>query len=92
MSDFGQLPSLANTASNGWFWAGMWYMIYIILILLFVGYGFEVAIVAASFVSMLIGIILVYAGLMAWEHMIVSVAILLFIFLYIIWSSSKGSN
>lgn len=89
VTDFGQIPGEANTASGGSFWLGMFYMIWVILIFLFVGYGFEVAIIVASFLTIIIGLLLVYADLMAWQHLISVVAVELFMFLYIIWSSSK---
>lgn len=92
ITDFGQIPGAANTASNGSFWVGVFYMLWIILIFLFVGFGFEVAVVTASFLMFILGILLVYADLMAWAHLVSVVAILLFMFLYIIWSSPKSRN
>jgi len=89
ITDFGQIPAAANTASSGSFWIGMFYMLWIILIMLFVGFGFEVALTVSSFIAIVLGLLLVYADLMAWEHLITVVAVELFMFLYIIWSSSK---
>lgn len=89
VTDLSQLPSEANTASNGTFWTGMFYMLWVILIFLFVGFGFEVAIITSSFVMLIIGMLMVYAGLMAWGHLVSIIAALLFMFLYVIWSSSK---
>lgn len=92
ITDLGQLPSEANNASNGTFWVSMFYMMWIILILLFIGWGFEVAIISASFVMLVLGLLMVYAGLMAWTNLLTMVGVLLFMFLYIIWSSSKIRN
>jgi len=89
ITDFGQIPDAANTASAGAFWVGMFYMLWVILILLMIGYGFEVAILVASFVMMIIGLLLVYTGLMGLGHLVTVIAVLIFMFLYIIWSSSK---
>lgn len=89
VTDFNQIPAAANTASNGSFWVGMLYMIWIILILLTLGFGFEVAMLVSSFASLIIGLLLVYAGLVAWKWVMTFVGVLLFMFLYIIWSSSK---
>lgn len=89
VTDFGQLPTEANNASNGSFWVGMFYMLWVILILLFIGFGFEVAMVVASFIMISIGLLMVYGGLMAWPHLVTVVGVLLFMFLYIIWSSKK---
>lgn len=89
VTDFGQLPAQANNASGGSFWMGMFYMIWVILILLFIGFGFEAAIIVSSFLTLVIGILLVYADLMAWQHLLTILGVLLFMFLYIIWSSKK---
>lgn len=89
VTDFGQVPAAANTASGGSFWVGMLYMVWIILLMLMVGYGFEVAMIVSSFVALIIGLLLVYSGLVAWQWILTFVGILVFMFLYIIWSSSK---
>lgn len=92
VTDFGDIPAAANTASGGSFWVGMLYMIWIILIFLTIGYGFEVAMIVSSFAALVLGLLLVYAGLVAWEWVITFVGILIFMFLYVIWSSSKVRN
>jgi hypothetical protein len=89
ITDFGQLPGEANTASGGLFWVSTFYMLWIIIMLLLIGYGFEVAILVASFLMLIVGLLIVYAGLMAWQHLLTVIGILLFMFLYIIWSSAK---
>ena len=89
VTDLAQLPQEANNASGGSFWVGMFYMLWIILIFLFIGFGFEVAMVVASFLMIVIGLLLVYGDLMAWQHLLTVIGVLLFMFLYIIWSSKK---
>lgn len=89
ITGFDEIPEAANTASGGSFWVGMFYMLWIILIFLFVGFGFEVAIIVASFIMIILGLIFVYANLMALAHLLTVVGVLLFMFLYIIWSSPK---
>lgn len=85
VTDFGQLPSQANVATGGLFWTGILYMLWIILILVLVGYGFEVAITISSFLGMIIALLLVYSGLVAWYHLVTFVSIILFMILYISW-------
>lgn len=92
VTDFGQIPEQANVASGGSFWVGMFYMLWVILIFLFVGFGFEVALIVASFIMLVLGLLLVYTGLIAWAHLVTVVSVLLFMFLYIIWSSPKVRN
>lgn len=89
VTDFGQLPSVANTATGGTFWVGMLQMVWIILILVLIGFGFEVAFVTASFLALIIAFFLVYADLIAWGYIAQFAGILLFMFLYIIWSGKK---
>jgi hypothetical protein len=90
ITDFGQIPAAANDASGGSFWVSMLYMMWLIMILVLISYGFEVAIVTASFVFLIVSIIMVYANLLAWEFTLTFAGVLLFMFLYIIWSSPKG--
>jgi len=89
MTDLSQLPAVANTASNGSFWPGMLIMLWIIMILIMIGYGFEIAFLVASFLALILSIFLVYSGLIAWWYSTMFVGICLFMFLYIIWSGSR---
>jgi hypothetical protein len=90
VTDLGQMPSLANTASDGLFWVGMLHMLWIILLLVLIGYGFEVALMVASFLSLILALVLVYSGAIGWAYVAEFVGILLFMFLYIIWSGKKN--
>jgi hypothetical protein len=89
VTDFGQLPALANQTTGNTFWVGMLYMIWIVLILVSIGWGFEVALLTASFLAMVIGILLVYAELISWNYVLSFVGIILFLFLWIIWKSRR---
>lgn len=88
ITDFSQIPAAANESGSG-FWTGMLYMCWIILLLMLTAYGFEVAIIASSFVALIVGLLLVYAGLVSWTYVLSFIGILLFMFLYIIWSGKK---
>lgn len=83
ITDLSQLPAAANTASDGGFWVGMLFMIWIILILIMLSYGFEVALLGSSFAALVLGVFLVYAGLIAWQWALVFLAVILIMFLYI---------
>lgn len=85
---FEQIPSVANTATNSTFWPGMLFMIWVILILVMIPFGWVVALLASSFIGLLLGIILVYAGLIGWTTAMIFAGILFFLFLYI--SFRKG--
>ena len=92
VTDFGALPSLANTATGGLFWVGILHMVWIILILVLIGFGFEVAISVASFLAMIIALLLVYGELVNWIFVVEFAGILLFMYLYIIWSGKKSNT
>jgi hypothetical protein len=89
VTDFANLPAAANTASSGTFWPGMLHMIWIIVFLVLVGYGFEVALIVSAFLGLVLSFFLVYAGLIKWGYIVEFAGILLFMFLYIIWSGRK---
>lgn len=90
ITDLGQLPAAANTSSGGTFWVGMLYMIWIVLMIMLSFYGFEVAITVSAFLGLILGLLLVYTGLIAFKWVLTFVGILLFMFLYIIYSGLKA--
>jgi hypothetical protein len=92
MTKFGDLPLLANQATDGMFWLGMNMMIFVVLFLLFIGFGFEVALLISAFIALISAILLVYAGLMAWHYALIYLGIILIMFLYIIWNSGRRKN
>lgn len=92
ITDFGDLPAAANTSSEGTFWAAMLYMCWIILILILIGNGFEVALVVASFLALIAGVLLVYGNLMSWQFVLPFIGIIISLFLYILWISPKTKN
>lgn len=84
MTDFASLPAKANETAP--FWTGILYMIWIVLIFLMMGFGFDIAILAASFVALVIGMLLAYANLIAWANVGVFAGLLFFMFIYIAYS------
>lgn len=89
VTDFTQLPSLANTNSSGSFWTGILYMIWVIMFASLVYWGWEAAIMVSSLLALIIGLFLVYADLVNWIYILTFVGIELIMFLYIIWGSPK---
>ena len=89
VTDFGTLPSQANIATGGLFWPGVLHLIWIVLLLLMIGYGFEVALLVSSFLALIISFMLVYSGLAPWGFVAEFAGIILFLFLYILWSGRK---
>lgn len=79
----------ANTNSGSWFWTMIMYTVFIVALLLFSAWGFETALLTSAFIGLLFGLFLVYADLVAWKWLLTFVGIILFMFLYIAWSSKK---
>jgi len=79
----------ANTNSGSWFWTLIMYAVFIVALLIFSAWGFETALLSSSFIALILGIFFVYAELVAWEWTLTFVGIILFMFMYIAWSSKK---
>jgi len=80
---------VANTNSGSWFWTMIMYAIFIIGLLMFSTWGFETAIVSASFIALILGLFLANAGLVAWRWVLTFVGLILFMFLYVAWAGRK---
>lgn len=83
VGDFAGLP---NQTSGGWFWTAMLWMIYAILLISMLPMGFESAILASAFASLMIGVILVYMGLVSWTWVVMFAGILIAMFIWIMYS------
>jgi len=79
-----------NTTS-GFFYVGVLVLVFFILLISLAGFGIEVAILASAFVALIAGVLLVYMQLMAWGWLLPFFALILFLFLYITWSSNRDS-
>lgn len=86
------LLSVANTNSGGFFWTGMLYMVWAVLVILFINTGFETALLTASFICLIIGLNLLFMNLvsLAWG-VLTFVGVILTIIIYINWSSRSDS-
>lgn len=76
-----------NANTGGSFWTAILYFLWVVALALMAAFGWEIAIMGSSFGAIIIGTFLVYFGAMAWQWLIPFVAIELFMFLYIMWSS-----
>jgi hypothetical protein len=92
VTDLSQLPIQANTATGGDFWMSMLFMLWIVALLTLLAFGWEVALLASSFICLVIGFFLVYADLVAWQYLMVFAGVLLIMFLYIIWTGNKNQR
>jgi hypothetical protein len=86
VSNMRDFLAVANTTTAGWFWNVISLMFFIIIfITMSMAAGYEVAIMAAAFIGLIIQILLVYLGLGSMLILGGYVAILLLMFIYITW-------
>ena len=84
----GEFLAMPNTSTGGYFWAGMDLMVFLIIFITLAGqFGWEGALISASFVGLLMTIFLVYLELVSFWVLGVFIATLLMMFIYIIWSN-----
>jgi len=60
------LLNAPNLSVAGYFWVGIMFMFWVIMITLMLNFGLATALLTASFICFLLSIILVYMQLMAW--------------------------
>lgn len=81
---FLQMP---NTTTGGYFWLAMLLLIYIVLFVSMLGFGFTPAIISASFAALMIGILMAYIGLVSWTYVVIIAGVLIFTFIWVMYSS-----
>jgi len=86
------LLSIPNTETGGMFWFAMVSMVGTVLAVVLSPFGVETAILTSAFICMILGILLVYAGLMAWEFLLIFIGIILITFLYITYSNRNDNT
>jgi hypothetical protein len=89
ISSMGDLAQGANTASGGFFWVGMLQMIFVVTLLVLIGWGWEIAILIAAFLGLIISILMTYSHLIAWPYVVQFAAIILIMIVYILWSGRR---
>ena len=64
------------------FWTAVLFMIWAVLCITFMPFGFTVALLAGSFIGGLIGLFLVYMGLVAWKWVLMMFALVIALVIY----------
>ena len=82
-----QLLGIANTTTGGSYWVAVLFMIFIVLLILFMSQGWEVAILGSSFICLIIGLFLTYMELIAFKWVLFFIGMLIFFFMYIVYKS-----
>jgi len=76
----------ANVTTGGWFWTGMLAMLWAILLISMLPFGFEAALLAASFGAFMVGIIMAYMGIVAWTWVVMALGMIIGMILWIMYS------
>lgn len=79
----------ANTNTGSWFWTILLYGLWVIFLIMFSTFGFEVTILISSFLAFIVGLFLVYAELVYIGWVLTFVGLILIMFLYITWSKKS---
>lgn len=80
---------IPNTNSGGFFWLAMLVLVWAVILIGFLGFGIETALLSASFIALIIGTLLVYMGLVGWQWLMMFLGIILFMFFYISWTKRR---
>lgn len=83
--------AVPNANTSGWFWTASLFLVWFVLLLTFLGFNAEIAILTASFLALIAGLFLAYMGLIAWWVVLFFAGVILFMILYIVWSNSRTS-
>ena len=83
------LLAIPNATTGGFFWIGMLFMMWGIIVMAMLAFGFEVAMLTASFVMLIAGLFLVYLELVTWNWLMTFLGIILFMMFYMIWQKNR---
>jgi len=83
------LLAIPNATTGGFFWVGMLFMMWGIIVMAMLAFGFEVAMLTASFVMLIAGLFLVYLGLVSWTWLMTFLGIILFMIFYMVWQKNR---
>jgi hypothetical protein len=77
MTDFESMFIEANRHAP--FWTAIMFMIWVVLTVTFLPFGFNVAVLAGSFIAFVIGLMLVYMGLVSWGYLLIFIGSIILI-------------
>ncbi len=86
------LLAIPNASTGGFFWLGMLVMMWAIIVIAFLPFGFEVAIISSSFIILIAGLFVTYLGLVSWGWLMVFLGIILFMIFYMVWQKGKTTS
>ena len=90
MTGVQELLNIPNQQTGGyWFWLGMLILIFAVLLVNLIGFGFESAMITSAFVCLIAGLFLVYLELLSWQWLMLFLGTILLILFYVVWNNKK---
>lgn len=90
MTGLENLALAANATTSNTFWAGMYWMGLLIVLILSSVFGFEIAMLLTFFIGLVVGIFMLYLGWITITVFGITEGILIFAVIYLLWSSNKN--
>lgn len=87
ITSFSDILVHANVMTDGGFWTGIYWMFILVIFFSSMPFGIEAATILAFFGGFILGIFLLYMGLINIVVLGISEAVLLFIIIYFMYSS-----
>jgi len=84
-----QVLAIANTQTGSWFWTVTLFLLWGVLTISMLGFGFPGAILASSFSCFMVGILLTYMGLVNWAWTAFFMGIIIVVIFYKIMTSRE---
>ena len=89
-TDFSNVLSAPNSATGDFFWTGIVWMVFFVILILTSKYGIESAILASAFFGIVLSALLVSIDLVSISVVGIFVGIEILAFLYLMWSSQQN--
>ena len=89
ITSISQILGMPNTVTNGWFYAGILVMIWAVIMLALLFTGFEIALLASTFIAFLLSVMLYMMGLVASWIVMVPLGVLLITILGVYITSTR---
>ena len=89
VTDAAGFLQLANNNTNDLFWSGMLVMIWMVLLISMLPFGFGAAILASCFGALMIGIVMAYMGLATWSLVVMFVGGIVGMILWIMYTKKE---
>ena len=83
-----QLLDLSNSTTSGGFWTVTLFLVFLTLLIIFLQFGWETAILGSSFIALIMALFLTYMEVVAFKWVLFFIGLLLFFFLYIAYKSN----